>query len=111
MSTPPSSLIEALEAADMLEIDDLHAWQFDLDTELLARVSAGSASADSQQQPLLTIDCIDGRTPRHWRFSLAAVSAARYDAASDSWSLDDAEGPHRIKCFAAFRGDNSDDDA
>lgn len=32
----PTSLIEALQDADMLEIDSLYAWQFDLDTELLA---------------------------------------------------------------------------
>ncbi|SDH26005.1 hypothetical protein SAMN05216603_10798 [Pseudomonas benzenivorans] len=111
MSTPPSSLIEALEAADMLEIDDLYAWQFSLDNELLARVSAGTASADSQEQPLLSIECIDGRSHRRWQFSLAAVRAARFDTASDSWSLSDADGPHRIKCFAAFCGDNADDDA
>lgn len=110
MSTAPNSLIEALAAADMLEIDDLHAGDFSLDNELLARLSAGSADADSQQQALLSIDCMDGRTRRQWRFSLAAVLAARFDAASDSWSLSDAAGPHRIKCFAAFCGDNADTD-
>jgi hypothetical protein len=110
MSTAPNSLIEALEAADMLEIDDLYAWQFSLDNELLARVSAGSAGADSQEQVLLTIDCMDGRSPRQWRFSLAAVMAARFDPENDSWNLHDADGAHRIKCFAAYCGDNTDTD-
>jgi len=40
---------------------------------------------------------------------LAAVRAARFDTASDSWSLSDADGPHRIRCYAAFCGDNADD--
>lgn len=104
MSTTPNSLIEALEAADMLEIDDLYAWQFSLDDDLLAR-----PSADSQEQALLSIECIDGRSHRRWQFSLAAVLAARFDTASDSWSLSGADGAHRIKCFAAFCGDNADD--
>ncbi len=110
MSTAPNSLIDALSAADMLEIDGLHAGYFNLDNELLAQLSAGSASANSQQQPLLSIDCMDGRTRRRWQFSLAEVLAASYDAASDSWSLEDAAGPHRISCFAAFSGDNQADD-
>ncbi|MDM8348046.1 DUF5629 family protein [Pseudomonas sp. sp1636] len=110
MSTAHSSLIEALEAADMLEIDNLYAWQFNLDKELLAQVSAGSADADSQDRPLLSIDCIDGSARRRWQFSLAAVSAARFDAESDSWRLADASTEHRIKCFAAISGDNLDRD-
>ncbi|MNF28608.1 hypothetical protein D3C84_92930 [compost metagenome] len=110
MSTTHSSLIEALEAADMLEIDDLYAWQFNLDKELLARVSAGSASADSQDQPLLSIDCVDGSARRHWQFSLAAVSTARFEAESDSWRLSDGSAEHRIKCFAAISADNLDSD-
>lgn len=110
MSTTHSSLIEALEAADMLEIDDLYAWQFNLDKELLAQVSAGSAAADSQDQPLLSIDCVDGSARRHWQFSLAAVSAARFDAETDSWLLSDGGTEHRIKCSAAISGDNLDSD-
>ena len=110
MSTTHSSLIDDLEAADMLEIDDLYAWQFNLDKELLAQVSAGSASADSQDQPLLSIDCVDGSARRHWQFSLAAVSAARFDAETDSWLLSDGGTEHRIKCSAAISGDNLDSD-
>ena len=53
----PTSLIEALQDADMLEIDSLYAWQFDLDTELLAQISAGSAGSDSAAKPLLQVHC------------------------------------------------------
>jgi hypothetical protein len=94
----------------MLEIDDLYAWQFNLDKELLAQVSAGSASADSKDQPLLSIDCVDGSARRHWQFSLATVRAARFDAETDSWLLSDDSTEHRIKCFAAISGDNLDSD-
>ncbi|MDH1265513.1 DUF5629 family protein [Pseudomonas sp. GD03944] len=109
MSTSPHSLIEALVTTDMLEIDGLHAWQFSVDNELLAQVSAGSANADSQNRPLLQIECIDGRERRHWQFSLAAVSAARFDAASDTWHLAGQDAEHQLKCFAAISADNSDE--
>jgi hypothetical protein len=111
MSTSHNSLIDALEGADMLEIDGLHAWQFSLDNELLAQVSAGSAGADSNEQTLLTIECIDGRVQRKWQFSLAAVMAARFDAQSDSWLLADAAQQHRIHCFDAIRGSNDEAEA
>jgi hypothetical protein len=111
MSTAHSNLIEALEAADMLEIDELHAWQFSLDKELLAQVSAGSADAASQTQTLLRVECMDGRDRRHWQFSLASVMAATFDSAGDTWQLNDQDGPHRLKCFDAISADNSDDEA
>lgn len=110
MSTAHSNLIEALEAADMLEIDGLHAWQFSLDKELLARVSAGSASAASQTQVLLRVECMDGRDRRHWQFSLAAVMAATFDGTSETWQLADQDGAHQLKCFAAISADNSAED-
>ncbi|WP_322980233.1 DUF5629 family protein [Pseudomonas sp. C11] len=99
-----STLIDALQGADMLEIDGLHAWQFELDDALLQQADADAT------QPLLWIECMDGRTARRWQFSLAAVRAATHDAPSDSWTLADANGPHVLKCFAAFRGDNLDDE-
>ncbi|MGG2398709.1 DUF5629 family protein [Pseudomonas sp. SH1-B] len=106
----PTSLIEALQDTDMLEVDGLYAWQFDLDTELLAQISAGTAGSDSADKPLLQVHCIDGRERRLWKFSLAAVQAARYDEESDSWHIEGNEVSHTLKCFAAFRGDNDDDD-
>ena len=106
----PTSLIEALQDADMLEIDGLYAWQFDLDTELLAQISAGTAGSDSAARPVLQVHCIDGRERRHWTFSLAAVQAARYSEADDSWLIAGSEVNHTLKCFAAYRGDNDEDD-
>lgn len=106
----PTSLIEALQDADMLEIDSLYAWQFDLDTELLAQISAGTAGSDSAAKPLLQVHCIDGRERRQWTFSLAAVQAARYSEADDSWLIAGNDANHTLKCFAAYRGDNDEDD-
>lgn len=103
MTFPAPTLIAALQGADMLEIDGLHAWQFELAEPLLADASADPA------QPLLRVECLDGRTRRQWQFSLAAVQAARYLEADDTWQLDGAEASHRLRCFAAFRGDNLDD--
>ena len=99
-----SALIDALQGADMLEIDGLHAWQFELDESLLQQPDTDAT------RPLLWIECMDGRTARRWQFSLAAVRTATLDAPSDSWTLADANGPHVLKCFAAFCGDNLDDD-
>lgn len=93
MSTAPSNLIEALDAADMLEIDGLHAWQFSLDDERLH------------------IECMDGRQRRHWQFSRAAVLAATFDSADESWQLSDEQGPHRLMCFAALGADDGDEPA
>lgn len=104
MSTTTPNLIEALQGADMLEIDGLHAWQFDLDEKLLAQPTADAT------QTLLRVECIDGRERRQWQFSLVAVQAARHSTADDCWELDSAEATHRLKCFAAFSGDNLDDD-
>lgn len=108
MSHP--TLLQALQSTDMLEIDELYAWQFSLDRELLAQLDAGSAGPDSQDQVLLSIECIDGRAQRRWQFSLAAVLAAGFDPASDSWRLSTEGKEHRIKCFAAISGDNADAD-
>ncbi|WP_369958667.1 DUF5629 family protein [Pseudomonas sp. MBLB4123] len=111
MSTPHNSLIDALQDADMLEVDGLYAWQFSLDKELLAQVSAGSADAGSQQKPLLKAEGLDGRTRRHWQFSLAAVMAAGFDPERDGWNLTEGDERHLIKCFAAVSGDNDEDEA
>lgn len=104
MSTTPANLIAALQGADMLEIDGLHAWQFELDENLLTQ-----ADADPSQR-LLQIECIDGRERRTWQFSLSAVQAASHLAEDDSWQLDSGNASHRLKCFAAFSGDNLDDE-
>jgi hypothetical protein len=111
MSTTAHDLISALSHADMLEIDELHAWQFSLDAEQLAHHQAGSQPA--ADAPLLSIECMDGRALRKWHFSLAQVVAAHFDGEADAWTISGTAGPHLIKCFAAVSGDNSDlpDDA
>lgn len=111
MSTTAHDLITALSQADMLEIDDLHAWQFSLNAEQLAQHQAGSPPAGDA--PLLSIECMDGRALRKWHFSLSQVMAARFDGEADAWVIDGTSSPHRIKCFAATSGDNNDqsDDA
>lgn len=111
MSSTPHDLISALSRADMLEIDDLHAWQFHLDSEQLAQYQAGNPLTGDA--PLLSIECMDGRALRKWHFSLAQVVAARFDGEADAWAISGKAGPHLIKCFAAVSGDNADqpDDA
>lgn len=104
------TLLQALAAADMLEVDGLHAWQFSLDNDLLAQIGNGSAGPDAQARPVLSIECMDGRAPRRWQFSLAAVMAARFDASSDSWQLSGVETEHRITCLSAISGDNTQAD-
>lgn len=111
MNSTPHDLISALSGADMLEIDELHAWQFSLNAEQLAQHQAGNPPAGDA--PLLSIECMDGRALRKWHFSLAQVVAARFDGEADAWNINGTAGPHLIKCFAAVSGDNSDlpDDA
>lgn len=91
-----ASLLSALQGADMLEIDNLHAWQFSLD--------------DTQPETaFLSIECMDGRALRKWHFSLSEVQAAEYQAGDDSWTLHSAGTAHSLKCFAAISGDNADE--
>lgn len=107
MTTETPTLLDALETADMLLIDDLHAWQFVLDEAALAQVAQG-VFADADR--LLSIECMDGRVRRVWRFSSAQVRAATFDAPSDSWRIADTDGEHRLACLAAFGGNDSDAD-
>lgn len=94
--TDTPDLLAELQNADMLLIDDLHAWQFSL---------AEEATGD---QPLLTVECMDGRTRRVWVFSGAAVAAAARDAENGSWSLADSAGAHTLVCLGATVGSNDD---
>ncbi|WP_375738838.1 DUF5629 family protein [Pseudomonas boanensis] len=100
------TLFAALQTADMLEIDGLHAWEFTLEPTQLAALEAGQPGDGGA--PFLRVECMDGRTRREWRFSLAAVQAASFDAANVCWTLDDPQGSHTLRCLDAFIG--SDDD-
>jgi hypothetical protein len=107
-----NSLLEALQSADMLLINDLHAWQFSLEPEALALAQSPLAArlAGAVEQPLLKVECMDGRTRRVWTFSVAAVLAARLDQASQCWALHDANGEQRISCLDAISASNDDDE-
>ena len=100
------TLLASLLAADMLEIDDLHAWEFDLDEALLDALEAGQPGQPEAQ--LLRVECMDGRTRREWRFSQGDVQAARYDAESGCWKLAGADGEHVLRCLDAFGGSDAD---
>ncbi|MDH4651911.1 MULTISPECIES: DUF5629 family protein [unclassified Pseudomonas] len=102
------NLLDALLAADMLLIDDLHAWEFDLDLVLVEALQAGQPGEPEAQ--LLCIACMDGRTRREWRFTQAAVQSARFDSATGCWKLAGAEGDHALLCLDAVGGDAEDED-
>ncbi|MEN5090647.1 DUF5629 family protein [Pseudomonas protegens] len=84
MTAATDTLLTALEACDMLEIDGLHAFDFALD-----------------EQRLL-IECMDGRAAKRWSFTLAQVQAATFDQALQSWTLVGDSGEHRLVCMSAF---------
>ena len=113
MSGTPNSLLEALQSADMLLVNDLHAWQFSLEPEALALAQAALTQAvvGALEQQLLKVECMDGRTKRVWTFISAAVLAAQFDESTQSWLLHDANGQQRISCLAAISASNDDDES
>ncbi|WP_025128349.1 DUF5629 family protein [Pseudomonas sp. PH1b] len=84
MTAANDTLLSALEACDMLEIDGLHAFDFTLDDQRLL------------------IECMDGRAAKRWSFTLAQVQAATFDQALQSWTLVADTGEHRLVCMSAF---------
>ena len=90
------SLLDDLRGADMLLVDGLHAWQFELNEQATG------------EQPQLRIECMDGRTRRVWSFSAAAVAAAV--AAGEGWRIQGSEGEHELVCLGAISADNDDED-
>ena len=97
MSDTPT-FIDALQGADMLLIDGLHAWQFEFDEQA------------TEHQIQLTVECMDGRTRRVWQFTAAAVAAAHTGESADSWRVADADAVHEVVCLGAIGADNDDDD-
>jgi len=92
------SLLEDLRGADMLLIDGLHAWQFELHEQ-----AAG-------EQTQLSVECMDGRIRRVWSFSAAAVAAAVANGAEGGWRIADGEGEHELVCLGAISADNEGED-
>jgi hypothetical protein len=85
------TLAQALENADMIIIDELYAFAFEL--------------ADTG----LTILCMDGRTERRWHFSLEAVAHANFVAESDQWHIVGSDAEHRLRLLDAFSAEEDDD--
>jgi len=86
------TLTTVLATSDMLEIDGLHAFDFNIDDQHL------------------TISAMDGRAEKRWKFSPEQVQAATFDDTLQSWTLIGDSGEHRLTCFQAFTGNNNDED-
>ncbi|WPO00482.1 DUF5629 family protein [Pseudomonas sp. MUP55] len=86
------SLLSALQTCDMVEIDGLYTFDFQLNAQTLR------------------ITCLDGRAPKHWVFSLAQLQAATRDDATGSWTLSSDAGEHRLLCMHGSTGDNDNND-
>ncbi|SEN16584.1 hypothetical protein SAMN04487857_1118 [Pseudomonas sp. ok272] len=94
MTAMTDTLLLALDSCDMLLIDGLHASDFWLEED----------EAD------LHIECMDGRTLKHWVFTPAQVEAATFDTTLHCWTLTGDSGEHRLECLGAFGGDNDEGD-
>jgi hypothetical protein len=105
MHTDTPYLLDQLETADMLEIDSLHAWQFELNEALLDEADAAAEVGlpFASEETVVTIEGVDGRERRVWRFSYNQVMEAEYLAEEDIWLLDD--GKHRLRCLSAISAD------
>ncbi|TBU97415.1 DUF5629 family protein [Phytopseudomonas dryadis] len=103
---PVPYLLDQLESADMLEIDGLHAFAFQLDDALLDQADAAAAAGQSfaSEAPVLSIEAQDGRERKRWQFSYNAVMEAEYRAEDDGWNL----SGHGLKCFAATAASSDD---
>ena len=95
MTTTPENLRALLQTAltsqSMLEIDGLHAFEFTLDE-------------------MLQIESMDGRERKVWRFSLAQIDAAEFDAALQSWVINDGNADHRIVVLNGISASDEDDE-
>lgn len=92
-------LLDDLESADMLEIDGLHAFDFQLNEELLDQADA-AAEADlpfASEDVVLSVYAQDGREKKTWRFSYNTVMEAQRRV-DGSWQL----GEHQLRCFQAI---------
>ena len=87
-----ATLTLELATSDMLVIDGLHAFDFNL----------------TDQQ--LLIKSMDGRAEKRWTFSIAQVQAAIFDESLQSWTLSGDTGEHRLVCMTAVTGNNNDED-
>ena len=85
------TLTRVLATSDMLIINGLHAFDFELDQQL-------------------QIQSMDGRELKRWTFSPEQLQAATFDESLQSWLLINDDGEHRRVCLSAIQGDNNNDE-
>ncbi|SFX59511.1 DUF5629 family protein [Pseudomonas sp. NFACC36] len=93
MTAVTAPLLQALDKCDMLIIDGLHAFDFFLD-----------------EQDQLHVECMNGRTLEHWRFTATQMRAATFDHASKHWIITSDSGDHHLECVQATSGHDDEDD-
>ncbi|SEO42484.1 hypothetical protein SAMN03159293_02859 [Pseudomonas sp. NFACC39-1] len=93
MTALTDTLLHALDSCDMLIIDGLHAFNFALD-----------------EQGQLRVECMNGRTLEHWRFTPTQMEAATFDKASNHWIITSDSGDHHLECVEATSGHADEDD-
>src|SRR3546814_7111472 len=72
----------------MLIIDGLHAFDFSLD-----------------EQDQLHVECMNGRTLEHWRFTPAQMEAATFDKVTKHWIITSDSGDHHLESVEATRSE------
>ncbi|WP_327438428.1 DUF5629 family protein [Pseudomonas donghuensis] len=85
-----TTLSHALESCDMLLVDGLHAFDFTFD-------KSG-----------LSIELMDGRALKKYKFSPEQIGAARLEGTD--WLIAAETGEHRLVCIDAIRASEEDDD-
>ncbi|MCF4996880.1 hypothetical protein GIW70_14920 [Pseudomonas syringae] len=88
-----TTLLQALEHCDMVEIDGLHAFEFSL-----------------YEDDGLHIELMDGRLSKHWEFTPEQVRAATFDNDLQSWVIVGEFGEHRLVLIEAFGGSDDDEE-
>jgi hypothetical protein len=79
------TLIDALQGADMLLIDDLHAFDFSVDP------ATG-----------LKVEAMDGRALKRWEFNAAQLAGAVLQDDGQAYRVEHAGGTARLVCMSAF---------
>lgn len=104
-------LLDQLEMSDMLLIDGLHAWQFELDESLLdrAEAAADAGEAFASEEVVLRVEVVDGRDRRQWQFTYNEVMEAQHQAEDESWVLQQGEQQYRLSCLGALSASGEDD--
>ncbi|ANF27093.1 DUF5629 family protein [Stutzerimonas stutzeri] len=110
MSTEPRYLLDELETADMLEVDDQHAWQFTLNDALLDRADAAAVASEpfASDEIVVQIESVDGRERRQWSFSYNSVMEAVYCEDEQYWTVGSAP-QSRLRCLGAVSASADDE--